>query len=71
MSWASGSRLLSAVVESITTLENTPHEDLVHVFKYIIQDFRDFDCDTADECLGNSEAFDEAYYELYGEPSDD
>ncbi len=71
MSWASGSQLLSQVRDSVMTLDNTSHEDLVYVFKYIIQDFRDFDCDTVDECLGNSEAFDEAYDELYGEPDDD
>lgn len=69
MSWASGSILLRNVIDSIETLDNTAHEDLVHVFKYIIGDFKDADCDTVDECLGVSDAFDEAYYELY--PKDD
>lgn len=64
MSWSSGSQLLCQVRDSVMTLDNTSHEDLVHVFKYIIQDFRDFDCDTIDECLGVAAPFDEAYEEL-------
>lgn len=67
MSWSSGTYLLREVIRSIMTLDNTPYEDLVHVFKYIIGDFRDADCDTMDECLGISDAFDEAYQEWLDE----
>jgi len=70
MSWTFGSNLLSHVRDSVMTLDNTEHEDLVHVFKYIIEDFRNFDCGTIDECVGVSEAFDEAYNELLDEENE-
>jgi hypothetical protein len=58
MGWASGSRLLSSVVESIKT-HVSDKETRSAIYVEIVDAFEDFDCDTLDECMGIDSVFDE------------
>lgn len=60
MGWSSGSALMSEVIASMQ--EANIHEfQRVMAYKGIIDAFRDADCDTLDECVGEDPAFDEAF----------
>ena len=65
MGWASGSRLLSACIQDVELTVPEPYRKAL--YKRLIMSFEDKDCDTIDECLGDYDLFDEAYYELYPE----
>lgn len=70
MGWASGSRLMSSVIDVIAT--NVDDEETrVTLYLGLIEVFEHFDCDTMDECLGNDDAFDEAYKEYYDVEDED
>ena len=64
MSWARGSSLMERVIEVV---ENTvPLQlDRVEVYKGLIQAFEDMDCDTLEECIDDSAAFNKAFYSLH------
>lgn len=64
MGWASGSDLLSDLIEIIEE-HCHPDTDKVALFKEIIIAFEDHDCDTTCECLAQSPNFDIAFEELY------
>ena len=60
MGWASGSRLMSDLIESVkNNVDN--FESRVDLYLEMIKNFEDADCDTLDECLGEDEAYDEAW----------
>ena len=66
MSWSTGATLAQEIIQSAEEhLPNTPHEDLKVFFGELIHHFGEYDCDNLDECLGQSEAFDEAFKERY------
>lgn len=69
MGWASGSILLSEIVEIIEEHSDRSVGDRVEMYKRIIEAFEDADCDTINECLDQSSDFDEAYRQLY--PNED
>jgi hypothetical protein len=73
MGWASGSSLLCDVIGIIEERAVFPNSDWkVTAYVELMEAFADRDCDTFDECLGISAAFDEAYKEYYGgDESDD
>lgn len=60
MGWSSGSLILSEIIKTIESKVENPlyrqeiYEDLLDIFE-------DYDCDTLDECLGESEEFDLVY----------
>lgn len=60
MGWGSGSKLMSNVIDSVeeTVLDT---DQKIALFYKLIENFTDRDCDTLDECLGESKAFDRAY----------
>lgn len=69
MGWASGSRMMSEIIESV--MENVSDEaEREDLYSDLIGIFEDFDCDTLHECLEIDEAFDEAYREKYPEDDD-
>ena len=66
MGWSSGSSLASAVIEIMESLHEGHYVDgLEEAYKDLIAVFEDADCDNLHECLGESVAFDSAWYELY------
>lgn len=66
MGWASGSRLMSDLIESVkNNVDN--FESRVDLYLEMIKNFEDADCDTLDECLGEDEAFDEAWNRSFPE----
>jgi hypothetical protein len=68
MSWASGSSLISNIIEALDASEfDFDFENKKEFFKVLIEAFEDRDCDTTNECLGEDTAFDEAYYEVFPE----
>lgn len=64
MGWSSGSRLFSEMIE---VLVEKVEDDSVRKDLYtdLIDVFENHDCDNLHECLGEDDAFDEAWYELY------
>ena len=69
MGWSSGSGLLCQVIEIIEE-HCHPDTDKVTLFTELITEFEDYDCDTINECLGQSPSFDIAYEKLYPESLD-
>jgi hypothetical protein len=68
MGWSSGSRLAINLIEAAKdTISNS--DDRQEFYELMIDYFRDFDCDTLDECVGVDPAFDGVWQKLY--PSDD
>lgn len=59
MGWASGSRVMKAVIEGIRPV--VPDEQRVAVYVALIRAFEDHDCDTLNECFDDDPAFLEAY----------
>ena len=60
MGWASGSMLMSGVIDAIEDHVSGIYEEKVKLFERLINEFEEMDCDTLDECRGQSEAYDEA-----------
>ena len=59
MGWASGSGLMSEIIEIVE--EHFPSiGEKDELFFNMIKVFADADCDTLDECLGQSPSFDDA-----------
>jgi hypothetical protein len=68
MGWASGSRLVSQLIESAKdTISNTSERS--YFYEQMIEIFEEFDCDTMDECVGVDTIFDEVWEKYH--PSDD
>lgn len=64
MGWGSGSTLMSDVIDVVE--EVVPdHATRVRLYSGLILAFEDKDCDTLDECVGESKAFDQAYRHFY------
>lgn len=66
MGWASGSLVMEKVIHAVekTSLDE---EEKVCLYLKLIDAFEDADCDTLDECVGESDAFDSAMLSLgYG-----
>lgn len=64
MGWGSGSRLMDELIELLETVV-TNESEKKELFKGMITAFEDFDCDTLNECVGRSTAFDEAYSAIH------
>jgi hypothetical protein len=70
MGWSSGTRLASELIATIDT--NVDDFDTkVSIFEEMIESFETMDCDTLEELLGESIAFDKAYFNLYPELLED
>jgi hypothetical protein len=59
MGWASGSCLMGEVIRVIKK-EVPDDEQRRLIYKGLIKAFRNEDCDTLDECIGDDPAFDAA-----------
>lgn len=70
MGWASGSSLISDIIERMDSVE-FESESKKEFYKILIEAFAERDCDTMDECVGEDDMFDEAYYEVYPERKDE
>ncbi len=70
MGWASGSMLMSDIIDALHT-EAIDKEIRKNVYATLIEAFSNFDCDTLDECVGVDKAFDEVFKEHYGEIEDE
>lgn len=68
MGWASGSGLMSDIVERLNDTD-LDEESRIKVYEILISCFEEFDCDTLEECTGTDNAFDQVFYTLY--PPDD
>lgn len=69
MGWASGSRLLGNIIETLEDSEVVTKLDdaeIQRIYFNIIVDFSNYDCDTFDECVGMSKHYDLAFREFYG-----
>jgi hypothetical protein len=65
MGWASGSRLMTEIIEAFKPLTEVDHSLQVEFWKKVIAVFKNEDCDTLDECLENGSvplSFKEAYW---------
>jgi hypothetical protein len=68
MAWSRGSEFAERMIAIMEALHDGFYENgLEEAFAGMIEAFEDFDCDTLHECLGQSEAFDAAYYERFPE----
>jgi hypothetical protein len=74
MGWASGSAVMSGII-AVLEKEVPDVETRIRIYEKLIIEFRDWDCDTLDECLEDDPAFFTAYKkwyeERYGEIFDD
>ncbi len=68
MGWSSGSRLAGELIEAAKDTISNP-DDRQEFYELMIDRFKDFDCDTLDECVGIDPAFDDVWEKLY--PNDD
>lgn len=66
MGWASGSELASKMIHVLERLHDGDII-LVEAMHDLIVYFEQQDCDNLYECIGESEFFDEAYYQMYPE----
>lgn len=64
MGWARGSGLLSEII-SVLQANVSDFQDREDIYRELIGIFEGYDCDTIDECLGDDEAFDKAWEQLY------
>jgi hypothetical protein len=66
MGWSSGTRLAGELIATIDT--NVDDFDTkVSIFEEMIESFETMDCDNLHELLGESVAFDKAYFNLFPE----
>jgi len=66
MGWSSGSELASKMI-ALMELVADDGEQLREAFQEMIRCFEDFDCDTLQECIGESKTFDLAFKMMYPE----
>jgi N-acetylglucosamine kinase-like BadF-type ATPase len=64
MGWSSGTRLASEMIATIDT-QVDDFDTKVSIFEEMIESFETMDCDNLHEVLGESVAFDKAYFNLY------
>lgn len=64
MGWSSGSSTFSQIIEAVLPVV-TKKEDRKKIYLPILKAFEEQDWDTQEECLGEDEAYDEVYAELY------
>ena len=68
MGWASGSSLMTQIIEAFKPFQiRLNHSMQVEFWKKVIEGFQDEDCDTLDECLDNKvvpSSYKEAYFYL-------
>lgn len=65
MSWKSGSRLFSEVIDALID-NGVPNEARYNIYLDLIKVFEDEDCDTLYECLEEDEQFKKAWVEING-----
>lgn len=70
MSWSSGSRLFANIAESIAEIV-ADDEERAAIYKCMIEEFSNFDCDTLFECTGIDDVLDEILEETYGSDSEE
>ena len=63
MGWSSGSELFSSVIDAIKP-EIESKETRTRIYIDLIQRFQAYDWDCVPDCLGEDQAFDDAYREL-------
>ncbi|MBF0481303.1 MAG: hypothetical protein HQK81_06310 [Desulfovibrionaceae bacterium] len=69
MGWASGSGLFSEIIKVVK--DAVPDKEVRKAaYRKLMRVFLDQDWDTENECLGEDEAYDEIYRELYPEEDD-
>lgn len=64
MGWSSGSPVMAEMIEVMEELVSN-YSTRVELYKRFIEIFEDNDCDTLDECVCESHAFDEAYKSIH------
>lgn len=70
MGWASGSRVFGEIIEILR--DNVPEDKIrKDIYSKLIDVFCEMDCDTLDECVGDDDAYDEAYFEVFPEREED
>lgn len=69
MGWSTGSRLMSEIIEMIEE-HFPPIVGKDELFYNLIKIFTEYDCDTLDECLGQSPSFDDALSKHHAHFSD-
>lgn len=62
MGWASGSRIFSKVIEAVKH-EVPCEESRKNIYRKLIKEFEQEDCDTLGECFGEDSAYDVVYNE--------
>ena len=70
MGWASGSLVMSNIIERFN-MNNIDDDVRESIYGVLIDEFENSDCDTLHECLGEDPAFDAAYKEASYFSSDD
>lgn len=65
MGWASGSAAMNDIIGKM--LDAFPDDEDIRkkIYDILIETFEELDCDTLHECLGEDEAFDFVYRDLY------
>lgn len=69
MGWASGSGMMREMIRVVE--KHVAEASKPKVYKELIEIFEHKDCDTLDECLGQSKAFDKVFTKLYPREDDD
>lgn len=69
MGWSSGSTTFSQVIAAVQP-EVDDKEVRKRIYRPLIAAFEDQDWDTPDECVGEDDAYDELYAELYPDEED-
>ena len=70
MGWAGGSEMLTNIIDLVE--EHVSDEKTKErLYEGLIGEFEDADCDTIDECLGESKTFDRIYKNRYPEAFDE
>lgn len=64
MGWSTGSQMFEEIAVVIRA-NISDFEARCDIYREIIPIFEDYDCDTLHECLGNDEAFDQVWKEIY------
>lgn len=70
MSWSSGSRLFANIVESIVDIVRDEDERAA-IYRCMIEEFSNFDCDNLFECTGIDTVLDEILEETYGSDTEE
>lgn len=70
MGWATGSGLMSDIIENLNETD-LDEEARMKVYEVLISSFENYDCDTLHECTGTDNVFDEIFYSMYPPENDD